>query len=171
MSWFNFVQKPIYLINCKRSNVIHAFIYISIYSRLLSAIYCLWNHVKYHSVSFYQLKHMAGSSISCIFLSICASSKPWVVYGAGGWWVEGREVMGIIVMINEYWWCWSSDSRAGTREMPGRYPCLGGGWGEGPSLYIVFGTLSMIDGRQDGECFYQVLQQTRRWHLSSCFIA
>ena len=49
--------------------------------------------------------------------------------------------------------------------MPGRYPCLGGGWGEGPSLYIVFGTLSMMDGRQDGECFYQVLQQTRRWHL------
>ena len=22
-----------------------------------------------------------------------------------------------------------------------------------------------MDGRQDGECFYQVLQQTRRWHL------
>ena len=59
----------------------------------------------------------------------------------------------------------TSDSLAGTREMPGRYPCLGGGWGEGPGLYIVFGTLSMMDGRQDGECFYTVLQQTRRWHL------
>ena len=46
----------------------------------------------------------------------------------------------------------------GTREMPGRYPCLGG---RGPARYIVFGTLSLMDGRQDRECFYTVLQQTQ----------